>query len=243
MHIDVLAFAPHPDDVELYCSGTLIELRKKGLSIGVVDLTLGELSTRGTLEMRKQETEAASTVLGLAFRTNLRIPDGDISNTEEHRMSIIQVLRALQPETVLLPDDRDRHPDHPHASVLVREACFSSGLSKIESTYEGNRQECFRPKRLFKYMLSFDASPSILVDISSSFMEKMKAIHCYDSQFHTAKASDEPETYISTSSFMEAHVARMKRLGFLIGVEYAEGFEPLQPFGGSADLLVSAYPK
>ena len=223
--IDVLAFAPHPDDAELGCAGTLLRLKQSGRTIGIVDLTQGELSTRGTEDTRKTETQNASQILGLDARVNLGIPDGNIRNTEEHRAAIITIVRDFRPQTVLLPFHRDRHPDHEHAHILIRDAVFYSGLEKIRTTHDGTQQEAFRPKNMFSYMLSFDFEPAFIIDVSDTFETKLRAIQAYRTQFHSTEAdASQPETYVSSAAYLEAFIARARRLGFLIGKKYGEGF-------------------
>lgn len=237
--LDILAFSPHPDDAELYCSGTLLMLRRAGHRIGIADLTRGELSTRGTLETRAAETAAASRVLGLDARVNLDIPDGDIANTMENRLRVIRVLRALRPRTVLLPPAEDRHPDHRHASTLVRDACFAAGLSRIKTEVDGHAQDAHRPTLLFTYQMTWDTAAELLVDISPVFEQKLEAIRCYATQFHSDSSHEGPKTFISTPDFLEAIIARSRRLGFLIGAVHAEGLSPLQPFRAEIGGLLS----
>jgi N-acetylglucosamine malate deacetylase 1 len=227
--IEALAFAPHPDDAELGCAGTLLRLKHAGMTTAVVDLSEGELSTRGTPETRKKETEAASFLLDLDARINLKIPDGNLVNTPEHRLRIISVLRELRPRIVFLPFPRDRHPDHEHASSLIKDAAFYSGLEKIRTDPYGETQPAHRPERLYYYILSTDFEPSFIVDISDTFEKKLEAIRAYQTQFFVnVTGAPYPETYISGSGYMEAFIARARRLGFSIGKKYGEGFVPLQ---------------
>ena len=235
--IDILAFSPHPDDAELYCSGTLLACKRTGRRIAIVDLTRGELSTRGTAATRARETAAATRVLGLDARMNLGIPDGAIENTPANRLKVTRALRALRPATVLLPYPVDRHPDHVNASALVREALFQSGLAKVRTRDEGRPQAAFRPVKSFYYMLAHDFTPQFVIDISEEFDTKLEAVRCYETQFHTGAASTGPQTYVSTPDFMESLVARSRRLGFLAGVRYAEGFEALHMLAPSVDAL------
>jgi bacillithiol biosynthesis deacetylase BshB1 len=238
--VDVLAFSPHPDDVELYCSGTLLMLQKRGHRIGIVDLTRGELSTRGTPESRAAETAEASRILGLDYRGNLALPDGNIESTLESRLALVREIRRLRPRTVLLPYTRDRHPDHEHASVLVREALFASGLRKIETTDKaGNFQSAHRPEQSYYYMLTHEFDPYFIVDISSVFDTKLAAIRAYASQFGLAGMPDEPETYISRPEFLQSLIGRSQRLGFYVGGTHAEGFIPLQPQRFEAEWMLS----
>ncbi|MFZ1728936.1 MAG: bacillithiol biosynthesis deacetylase BshB1 [Bacteroidota bacterium] len=228
--LDMLAFSPHPDDAELYCSGTLLLLKGQGKRVGVIDLTRGELSTRGTPESRVAETAEATRILGLDHRGNLGIPDGDVANTAENRLAVVRQLRHWRPSTVLLPWHADRHPDHEHASAVVREALFASGLQRIESCGEdGMPQDPYRPAHAYYYMLSEDFTPAFIVDITSVFDAKLEAIRAYRTQFFTGEQSDEPETYISTPEFLQSLIGRSQRLGFQVGGKYGEGFYPLQP--------------
>ena len=238
--LDILAFAPHPDDAELHCGGTLLLLRDAGKRTGIADLTRGELSTRGDLESRARETADATRLLDLSMRTNLGMPDGDISNTPEHRLRIIRLLRSWRPRTVLLPYYIDRHPDHVHASELLRDAVFASGLAKNETADEhGQLQQPWRPPLAYYYMLSHDFEPAFIVDVSAVFERKLQAIRAYATQFHTGEASDGPQTYISTPQFLQSLIGRAQRLGFHVGGSYGEGFLPLQPQRLEADWLIS----
>jgi N-acetylglucosamine malate deacetylase 1 len=236
--VDILAFSPHPDDAELYCSGTLLACTRLGRRIGIADLTRGECSTRGTLASRARETAAASRVLALDARVNLAIPDGNIANTPANRLKVIRAIRALRPSTILLPYPLDRHPDHGNASTLVREALFQSGLAKVRTVQEGKAQRPHRPAKAFYYMLAHDFVPQFVVDVSAEQDRKLEAIRCYATQFHTgADAGEGPHTYVSSPDFLEALIARSRRLGFLIGGAFGEGFEALQTLGVSANAL------
>ncbi len=238
--LDVLAFSPHPDDAELYCAGTLLLLAREGKRVGIVDLTRGELSTRGTLESRAAETAEATRILGLDLRENLELPDGGIASTPEQRERVITALRQWRPRTVLLPYFKDRHPDHERASALVRDALFASGLTKVKSTDAGGRPQLpWRPARAFYYMLSEDFSPAFIVDVSAVQEIKMQAIRAYATQFHSETESGEPQTYISTPEFLQSLIGRAQRLGFHVGGQYGEGFLPLQPQRFEAAWLLS----
>ena len=228
--IDAVTFAPHPDDAELGCSGTLLRLKQTGKSIAIVDLTEGELSTRGTRKTRMEETNASSKILGLDVRVNLQLPDGNLANTMEHRLKIISIIRQLRPHVVFLPYPRDRHPDHEHASGLLKDAVFYSGLEKIPTEFDGHAQTAHRPALSFYYMLSTDFVPAFVVDVSETFDKKLQAIRAYGTQFFSGDMDAAyPETYISGAGYMEALIARARRLGFSIGSTYGEGFTPLQP--------------
>lgn len=241
--IHAIAFSPHPDDAELYCSGTLIMLARAGYRTGIVDLTRGELSTRGDLETRARETVAATRELGLSARTNLGIPDGGIENTVEHRLRIVRIVRAWRPSVVFIPYPVDRHPDHGNTATVVREAVFAAGLEKIATELDGKPQRPHRPAKIWQYMLSHDFHPTIIVDVSAAQETKDAAIRCYASQFWTGgDEADAPATYISSRAFLESLHGRSRRLGFLIGVEHGEGFEPLQALGLSAESLLTSLP-
>lgn len=236
--LDLLVFSPHPDDAELYCGGTLLLHKGEGRRTGVIDLTRGELSTRGDLETRAAETAEATRLLGLDCRENLGLPDGNIANTPESRLAVIRAVRHWRPAVVLLPWHRDRHPDHEHASVLVREALFAAGLRRIETTGEdGAPQEAYRPARSYYYMLTEDFTPAFTVDISAVFDAKLAAIRAYRSQFHTGATSDGPQTYISSPDFLESLIGRSRRLGFHIGATHGEGFIPLHMMKIEAEMM------
>ncbi|PLX31967.1 MAG: bacillithiol biosynthesis deacetylase BshB1 [Ignavibacteria bacterium] len=237
--VDVLAFSPHPDDAELYCSGTLLLLKRGGFRIGITDLTEGELSTRGTVETRRAETADASRILELDYRGNLRLPDGGIANTTEQRLAVVREIRSLRPRTVFLPYPHDRHPDHENASVLVREALFAAGLRRLSTTDAGgNEQEAWRPGRSYYYMLTEEFEPQAVVDISDVHETKFAAIRAYATQFGLDDSVD-PETYISRPEFLQSLIGRSQRLGFHVGGTYAEGFLPLHKQRFEAEWLLS----
>ncbi|MBL7742886.1 MAG: bacillithiol biosynthesis deacetylase BshB1 [Chitinophagaceae bacterium] len=226
MKLDILAIGVHPDDVELGCSGTLINEIKSGKKAGVVDLTQGELGTRGTIESRYQESARAAMIMGVAVRENLKMRDGFFRNDEEHQLKLIQTIRKYQPEIVIGNILHDRHPDHGRAGHLISDACFLSGLVKIETKDEkGAPQQKWRPKYFLQYMQDWYHEPDLLIDISDVFEQRMKAIEAYSTQFYTAESDpDEPPTYISTPDFLDSVRARARMLGKRIGVKYAEGF-------------------
>jgi bacillithiol biosynthesis deacetylase BshB1 len=226
MKLFVLAIGVHPDDVELSCSGTLINEVRKGNAAGVVDLTRGELGTRGTIETRAAEATKAAELMGLSARENLCMRDGFFRNDEEHQIKVIQVIRKYQPEVILANILDDRHPDHGRAGKLVAESAFLAGLSKIETFDEhGVPQKRWRPKQVLHYIQDRFYEPDLVVDISEVFEQRMEAIKAYDTQFHTGPASmTGTQTYISTSAFMEALISRSRLMGKRIGVEFAEGF-------------------
>jgi N-acetylglucosamine malate deacetylase 1 len=199
--LDILAIAAHPDDAELSCSGTLLKMAALGKSIGILDLTRGELGTRGTPEIRAQESAAASQVLGLSVRVNLGFQDGFFRNDEAHQRGIIQVIRRFRPEVLLINAPYDRHPDHGKGSELARDAAFLAGLRRIETTFEGQGQAPWRPAKVWKYIQDQLILPSFVVDITPYMEGKLDSIRAYSSQFYNPE-SDEPETYISSPNFL-----------------------------------------
>lgn len=228
MKIDVLAFAAHPDDAELACSGTLSRMKSQGKTIGIIDLTRGELGTRGTAEIRAAEAAAAAKVLQLDVRENLGFRDGFFQNDEAHQLAVACMIRKYQPEVILINAPFDRHPDHSRGSELVREAAFLSGLRMVRTVWEGKEQEPWRPKQVFKYIQDHLLQPSFVVDISEHYETKMAAIRAYQSQFYNPD-SDEPETYISSPDFIKSIESRCKEMGHLIGASYGEGFIAERP--------------
>jgi bacillithiol biosynthesis deacetylase BshB1 len=241
MKLDILAIGVHPDDVELGCSGTLINEIKKGKKAGILDLTQGELGTRGTIETRYKEAADAAMIIGVAVRENLKMRDGFFKNDEEHQLQLIQAIRKYQPEIIIGNILSDRHPDHGRAGHLISDACFLSGLSKVETKdANGKLQEKWRPKYFLQYLQDWFHEPDFLIDISDVFDQRMKAISAYTTQFHTTEsAADGPQTYISTPDFYEALIARARMLGKRIGVKYAEGFLTVKKIGiRSLDALI-----
>ena len=222
MKLDLLVFGAHPDDVELSCSGTLLVEKMKGKKVGIVDLTRGELGTRGTPETRKQEAIDAAAIMQIDIRENLEMADGFFKNDEEHQRKIITALRKYQPEIVLCNAPADRHPDHGRAADLVYTASFLSGLIKIE-TQNNSLQKPWRPKYVFNYIQDKYIEPNFVVDITNVFDKKIEAIKAYKTQFYNPE-SKEPDTYISSPEFLESIIYRSKMFGKLIGVKYAEGF-------------------
>lgn len=226
MKLDILAIGVHPDDVELGCSGTLINEIRRGKKAGIVDLTQGELGTRGTIATRYQEAAAAARVIGASVRENLKMRDGFFKNDEEHQLKLIQTIRKYRPQIVLGNILDDRHPDHGRAGRLISDCCFLSGLMKIETKDEdGKEQEKWRPRYFLQYMQDWYHEPDLLIDISDVFDQRMESIQAYSTQFHTSELSETgPQTYISTPDFLDSVVARARMLGKRIGVKYAEGF-------------------
>lgn len=225
MNLDVLVFAAHPDDAELSMGGTILNFTNSGLKVGIIDLTRGELGTRGTIETRKEEAENASQILKLAIRDNLNFPDGQVKFSQEYLLKIINKIRKHRPTLVFAPFKNDRHPDHIGASQLVKEAMFFTGLPKIE-TYEGDEiQEAYRPKKIFYYMQTYSFDPTFIVDISKSFETKMEAVRAYGTQFHNPELElDAPETFISKPGFVKHLESRAAYFGFKIGKDFGEPF-------------------
>ena len=223
MKLDILAFGAHPDDVELSCSGTLAVEIEQGRSVGIIDLTRGEMGTRGTAETRDKEAKDAAEILGVKIRENLEFKDALFTNDDAHKLEVIKILRKYQPQVVFCNAIRDRHTDHGRASQLVSEACFLSGLKKYETEINGQKQKNWRPKHVYHYIQWYDIEPDFVVDISSTIEKKIASVKAYKTQFHNPK-SKEPETPISSSNFMESKSYRARNFGRIIGVDYAEGF-------------------
>ena len=232
--LDFLAFGAHPDDVELGCGATIAKLVSQGKKVGIVDLTRGELGTRGSAEIRTKETNEASKILGITIRENMDFKDGFFRNDEEHQLKIIQVIRKYQPDFVFCNAPDDRHIDHPKGSQLIVEASFLSGLTKI-NTYDsfGNAQKQWRPKNIYHYIQWKNLDPDFIFDVSGFHNTKMDAVKCYYSQFYDPK-SKEPETPISTKNFMDFVQSRANDFGRLIGVEHGEGFISNRKLGFSS---------
>lgn len=223
MKLDILAFGAHPDDVELGCSATIAKEISLGKKVGIVDLTRGELGTRGSAEIRDEEAANAAKILGVSVRENLGFADGFFMNNKEHQLEVIKMIRKYQPDIVLCNAIDDRHIDHPKGSSLVSDACFLSGLLKIETTIGGELQEKWRPKQVYHYIQWKNIEPDFVVDVTGFIDIRTKAVLAYTSQFFDPK-SNEPETPITSKNFVESINYRTKELGRLIGVEYAEGF-------------------
>ncbi len=221
--LDILAFGAHPDDVELSCAGTILKEIASGKKIGIVDLTRGELGTRGSAELRVQEAKKAASLLGVVCRENLSFRDGFLINDEQHQIAVIEIIRKHKPKIVLCNAQTDRHIDHGRAATIVQDACFLSGLQKIETTLEGKSQEPWRPSQVYHYIQWNNDSCDFVVDISDFMHKKMEVILAYSSQFYNKK-SNEPETPISTKQFLSSIENRASDLGRIIGVSYAEGF-------------------
>jgi len=216
--VDILAFCAHPDEVELGCGGTLAKAVANGKRVGIVDLTRGELGTRGSAEIRDKEAARAAELLDLKMRLNMNFKDGFFQNDQQHQMEIVKIIRAHRPQIVLANAISDRHPDHKKGSDLVSNACFLAGLPKIDTG-----QDAWRPKVVYHYIQFEEIEPHFVVDISEFIEQKMQVVQAYSSQFYNAK-SDEPETLISSQSFLESVRYRAANLGRLSRVKYAEGF-------------------
>ena len=220
--LDVLAFAAHPDDVELSCGGTMCLLAQQGYRTGIVDLSRGELGTRGTPETRAGEAAAASQILGLAARENLALPDGDLAPSPERVRAVASAIRRHRPRVVLLNAPEDRHPDHPNAARLVGEALFTAGLAAVEThEADGSPQAPWRPHHALHYVQSIPLEPTLVVDVTGVWEQRMAALRAYGSQFD---AIDGPQTFISTPAFLEWVEARARTWGYRIGATYGEPF-------------------
>ena len=223
MKLDILAFSAHPDDVELSASGTVLKHIAAGKKVGIIDLTQGELGSRGTPETRKAEAEDSSKILGLTVRHNLKMADGFFEINENNKRLIIEQIRKYKPDIILANADCDRHPDHGRASKLVSEAVFLSGLCKLNTEIGGVTQEPHRPSAVYHYIQDYYIEPDIVIDVTDFFEQKMQSILAFKTQFFDPNSS-EPETPISSKEFMEYVESRMRHFGRPIGAEYAEGF-------------------
>lgn len=222
---DILAFGAHPDDTELGCSGTLASLVKQHLKVGVIDLTRGEMGSRGTAEIRKIEAQRASKILGLHIRENLGLPDTELLNNRENQLPIIQKIRTFRPHVCILPAPSDRHPDHGDAAKLLIDAIFYSGLIKISTKDQnGAIQKPHRPAHIIHYIQDEFLKPDFIFDISDTIKIKERAIAAFSSQFNVSDPGNQPETYISDPGFMESLRARAKVMGHMGGYTYGEGF-------------------
>lgn len=236
MKVDILVFAAHPDDAELSCSGTILAHIALGYKVAIVDLTRGELGTRGSADLRDKEAEEAGKILGVNYRENLGFRDGFFVKNEEHELKIIQTIRKYQPEIVLANALSDRHIDHGRAADLVHDSCFLSGLKKIQTEYNSIPQEAWRPKKVYHYIQDQLSQPDIVFDISGYFDKKMESILAFKSQFYDPN-SNEPITPISSPEFIEFIKGRAVEFGRRIGVKYGEGFQVKTGNIGSKNLL------
>lgn len=223
MTLDILAFGAHPDDVELSCSGTIMKQIDAGFTVGIVDLTQGEMGSRGTIETRYEEAARASEIMGVKTRVNLKMPDGLFDISESNKRLIVEQIRRYRPKIVLANAVKDRHPDHGRGSKLVSEACFLAGLRKYNTEWQGQLQEAYRPQAVYHYIQDYHIEPDFVVDVTDYFSRKMEAIQAYSTQFFDPE-SKEPETPISGKHFLEFIESRMKQFGRPAGAEYAEGF-------------------
>jgi bacillithiol biosynthesis deacetylase BshB1 len=223
MKLDILAFGAHPDDVELGCSGTIAKEVSLGKKVGIIDLTRGELGSRGSVAIRNSESAKASEILGIAVRENLDMRDGFFVNDEEHQLKIIQMIRKYRPEIVICNAIDDRHIDHGKGSKLVSDACFLSGLVKIETELNGESQKVWRPKIVYHYIQWKNIEPDFVVDVTDFIEKRTQSILAYSSQFYNAEETG-PVTPIATKNFLESINYRLQDLGRIVGVDYAEGF-------------------
>lgn len=223
MKLDILVLAAHPDDAELTCSGTIALHVAMGKKVGIVDFTQGEMGTRGTPELRLEEARKSAEILGLAVRDNLGLADTFFLNDREHQLAVIRKIRQYRPDIVLGNAVSDRHPDHGRGAQLAIDACFMSGLRKIETALDGEPQEAWRPKQLFHYIQSNYIQPDFVVDVTEHWDTKIASIRAFESQFFNP-SSKEPETFISSENFMKFIDARGRELGHSIGTTYGEGF-------------------
>lgn len=223
MKVDILAIGAHPDDVELGCGGTLAKLISEGKTVAVIDLTQGELGTRGTNVTRAEEAAESTRIMGYVSRENLKMKDGFLVNSEDYQMQIVKMIRKYQPEMVFANSIDDRHPDHAKASKLVSDACFLSGLVKIETSLDNESQKAWRPKHIFNYIQWKHITPAFVVDVSDFMEKKIEACLAYKTQFYDPN-STEPMTPIASKDFLESLTYRAQDLGRLAGVDYAEGF-------------------
>jgi len=224
MKLNILAFAAHPDDIELSCAGTLAKHVEMGENVGIIDLTEGEMGTRGTPKMRLEEASKSAEILGLKIRENLGFADAFFKNDLAHQTEIVKKIRQYKPDIVLANAISDRHPDHARASDLISESIFLAGLKKFETVDDhGNAQEAYRPSKVYHYIQSLPITPDFVVDVSEQWEKKMTSIRAFESQFYKP-GSNEPDTYISSPRFMKMIEARAMEFGQIIGVNYAEGF-------------------
>ena len=232
LKLDILVLPAHPDDAELYCSGTIAKHIALGKKVGVADLTRGELGTRGTVEIRQEEANHAAKLLNLSVRENIGLRDGYFKDDEKDQLEVIKVIRKYQPEIIITSATSDRHPDHARSAKLVEHAGFYAGLSKIKTALtDGEEQQVWRPKLVLNFIQDTHIKPDILIDITGYWELKVASIRAYKSQFYNPDWADEPETYISSPAFMEVAEARAREFGRAIQVKYAEGFTSKRLFG------------
>lgn len=235
MKLDLLAFGAHPDDVELSASGTILAHIKQGYKCGIVDLTRGELGSRGDADTRDKEAEKAAEILGVSVRENLGMDDGFFQNDREHQLEIVKMIRKYRPEIILCNAVQDRHPDHGKASALVSDAVFLAGLIKVETEYEEQQQEAWRPKNVYHYIQDRFLKPDLVVDISEFWDKKMESILAYASQFYSPGMTG-PQTAISSKEFLDFLASRSAEMGRPAGFRYGEGFT-VERFPGVKNLF------
>lgn len=231
MKLDILVLVAHPDDAELSCSGTIMKAISQGKKVGIVDFTKGEMGTRGTPEIRMQEAEAASKVMGLSCRENLGFSDVFFTNDKEHQLKVASIIRKYQPEIVLTNAIEDRHPDHSKAAQLTVDAAFISGLKMVDTLLNGEKQEAWRPKNIFHIIQSNYLKPDFVVDVTDFWDKKIESIQAFKSQFFTGstESKEGAQTFISSPEFMDFLGARAREYGQHVGVKYAEGFTKARP--------------
>jgi N-acetylglucosamine malate deacetylase 1 len=228
--INVLAFAAHPDDIEISISGIMLKHKASGLSTGIIDLTRGELGSRGSAEIRAQESAKASEIMGLDIRENLGLRDGFFEQNEESLMALVKVIRKYQPDIALINAESDRHPDHGRAHHLLKRACFLSGLIKIKTESEGKELEAWRPKAIYSYIQDYYLEPDIIIDVSDFWEQRMESLMAYSSQLYNP-GSDVMQTPISSEEFLKNIEGRSYQLGRLINTRHAEGLRTTKPLG------------
>ncbi len=224
LKLDILVLAVHPDDAELGCAGTLLKHIAMGHKVGIVDLTRGELGTRGSAEQRDKEAALAAEILGLTVRENLCLADGFFQNDQEHQLKVITAIRKYQPEIIITNAYHDRHPDHGRASELVEASAFLAGLVKVETHVDNVRQAPWRPKLTLHFIQDNYIEPDIIVDITDYWDKKMESVSAYGTQFYNPKSSEKNETYISSPEFYHTLEGRAREFGKCIGARYGEGF-------------------
>jgi bacillithiol biosynthesis deacetylase BshB1 len=239
MKLDILVLPVHPDDAELGCAGTILKHVAAGKKAGLADLTMGELGTRGSAEIREREAARSAEILGLAIRENIGLPDGFFQNTQAHQLKVIEVIRKYRPDIIITNAYHDRHPDHGRASELVEAASFLSGLRKIETTQDGIPQQEWRPRLVLHFIQDRCIQPDIVIDVTEQWDKKIESIRAFESQFYNPDWQDEPQTYISSPEFIQLIEARAREFGKSIGVKYAEGFTSKKILGVNSlfDLL------
>ena len=223
MKLDILAIGAHPDDVELGCGATIAKEISLGKKVGILDLTRGELGTRGSAKIRDEESKKAADILGVELRENLAFADGFFVNDKKHQLEVIKIIRKYQPDIVLCNAADDRHLDHPKGSQLVSNACFLSGLRKIETIDNGEKQDAWRPKHVYHYIQWKNIEPDFVVEVNGFMDNKLEAVKAYSSQFYDPK-SKEPTSPIASKNFLDSITYRAQDLGRIIGADYAEGF-------------------